>query len=359
MRAAVATYRKLPHTATGESPMFLHTGQEPTYSIDHLLPIKSREVWQKETNSLDLSQLHVAHALARKNLCLARKRAKRNELGEVNDHKLQIGDRVFRKNHSSHLTKADLKWLPGYRVTGFESSRTAWIKHSIGGLKARVNVRDLRWADPVSELLMNSNLDVFPGESKLYFSAEDLKDLNWDMLDDLPELDPTLKQKANEIVRDRASDLTVQKPPTKRPRLSGDPPEGASRPTRERRRNVRLKGYIVGFAKPLKPNVLVHCKPTLTIKLVSENGSGSRRQTRWDQAGPEPEGTKQNCTKDRAQPATSPQSGTKDRARPPRARRGRSRDRAEPSSDRKRRRQHTKDRVPAANDSRTSHKHRN
>jgi len=37
-------------------------------------------------------------------------------------------------------------------------------------------------------LIDNSNIDVFPGESKLYFRADELEDLNWDALDNLPVL---------------------------------------------------------------------------------------------------------------------------------------------------------------------------
>ncbi len=37
--AALEAYRKLLHTSTGECPLFLATGQDLTYTIDHLLPM--------------------------------------------------------------------------------------------------------------------------------------------------------------------------------------------------------------------------------------------------------------------------------------------------------------------------------
>ncbi len=36
--AVLEAYRKLPHRSMGECPLFLATGQEPLYTIDHLLP---------------------------------------------------------------------------------------------------------------------------------------------------------------------------------------------------------------------------------------------------------------------------------------------------------------------------------
>jgi hypothetical protein len=187
---------------------------------------------------------------------------------------LKIGDRVYRENFGK--TKTDLKWLPGYRIVGFESSRTALIEHSETKVKARVNVRHLRWADPVSELISNSNIDVFPGESKLYFSADDLEDLNWEALDALPKLDEEAQDKADEIARNRASDLTVQEPPPKRARVNTDDSgtqgtqlPSIARPTRKRRRNPRFQDYICGYicftALPCKSRTLVRTKPNIVL----------------------------------------------------------------------------------------------
>jgi hypothetical protein len=248
VRGALEAYRKLPHTASGEAPLFLFTGQEPCYSIDHLLPTLSRRIWDEETNCLDLSQLHTAHAIARKNMCLARRKNK-GTVRLIDKTELKVGDRVYRQKFGQG--KLDLKWMPGYRIIGFESSRTAIIEHTESKIKSRVNLRHLRWADPVSELIENSNIDTFPGQSKLYFTAADLEDLNWDILDSLPELGPEVQEKADEIVRDRSTDLTIQEPPSKRPRLDSSPSrvsnEPTARPSRTRRRNVRLKDYLCGF----------------------------------------------------------------------------------------------------------------
>ena len=287
--AALTAYRRLPHSSSGESPLFLHACQEPTYSIDHLLPTKSREVWQ--TGQLNLSELKIAHGLARKNLCLARKRASKVERGKQGEPALKVGDRVYRKNMTRN--KRDLKWLPGYRITGFESTRTALIRRTADDDEEsrpfRVNVEQLRKTDCVSELIQNSNLDVFPGCSKLYFFADDFKDLGWEFEEEMPELDPEIEQRNNEIVRDRRNDFHEQEPPPKRARLDdsndddapdapdapAEPvPQQSNRPTRQQKRNVRLKEYLVGFScvytSTLRSQPLVKCEPKLTLDVVSD-----------------------------------------------------------------------------------------
>ena len=183
-------------------------GHEPTFNIDHLLPTRSREAWEADDNPLDLHQLHKAYALARKNLCLARRRAHKQI--RLQDLPLKVGNRVYRLNMGREHTKTDLKWLPGYRIIEMPSTRTAIIKHTETGIKSRVAVQHLRFADPLSELLYNSNIDVFPGTSKLYFRADDLKDLNWEAVDNLPDLEPLLDERAQEVVRPRVNDLSQQ-----------------------------------------------------------------------------------------------------------------------------------------------------
>ena len=248
VRSALESYRKLPHTNSMEAPLMLFMGQEPSYRIDKLLPILSREIWHTDENLLDLSQLHAAYALGRKNLCLQRLKSGRKPK-MLDDFPLKKGDRVFRKNVGAR--KCDLKWLPGYRILKFESSRTAVIEHTETKTCSRVNVRQLRWADPVSELIFNSNIDSFPGTSKLYLSAGDLDDLNWEAVQDLPALEPDLETKAKEITRDRSNDLYLQEPPNKRARVDPDSAPSAAqqstRPQRTRKRNIRLKDYHVGF----------------------------------------------------------------------------------------------------------------
>jgi hypothetical protein len=124
-----------------------------------------------------------------------------------------------------------------------ESSRTVVVEHTHTGVKSRVSVDHLRWADPVSELILNSNIDTFPGESKLYFSADDFQDLNWEAIEQVDETDVVIDDKMNEIIRNRATDLCLQQPPNKAQRLN----DSTRFPTRERRRNTRLRDYIVGY----------------------------------------------------------------------------------------------------------------
>jgi hypothetical protein len=274
VRGALETYRKMPHTSSGESPLFLFMGQEPTYTIDHLLPTLSRQIYHVDDNRLDLQQLHTAYALARKNLCLARRKSK-CKVQMFDDSPLQIGDRVYRQNFSKTRTKTDLKWLPGFRIVDFQSVRTAVIEHTETKVKSRVNVRHLRWADPVSELIYNSNIDVFPGCSKLYFTASDLDDLNWEALEFLPELEPEADAIAAEILRDRSTELTEQEPPpSKRNKIEITPDvdsDSTVRPKRKCRHPVRYKDFICGFTctRPVRYANIIRTTP-LTSCLVSD-----------------------------------------------------------------------------------------
>jgi hypothetical protein len=212
VRAALEAYRKTPHTSTGESPLFLFMGQEPLYSIDHLLPLKPKSVYNQEENTLDLAQLRTAYALARKNTCLARRQSKPVK---ESDHTFRAGDRVYRKNFKRDRGKLDPTWLTGYRIVRMESSRKAIIEDSRTKIKATVGTKHLKWADPISELLDNSDIDVFPGNSRLYFHSTDLNDLNWPAIVDAPPMSDETTSKMNEVVRNRENDATPQVTPPK------------------------------------------------------------------------------------------------------------------------------------------------
>ena len=273
VRAALETYRRMPHSSSGESPLFLFTGQEPSYSIDHLLPTLSREVVDPNTGNIDLSQLHTAYALARKNIVLARlKNASKKPL-KVYERPIVKDDLVFIRNFD-HPTKTDPRWISGFRVLDVIDNEII-VRDTDSGKRKRVARRHCRLSDPVGELIGNSNIDVFPGTSKLYLSADDLQDLNWEAVDDIhrcygfPQWEREIDDKAKEIVRNRANDLHPQ-PEPKRTRTDindywidpeDDPtldPGGVSlgegegdkvvdvdpRPKRLRRRNVRLKDYV-------------------------------------------------------------------------------------------------------------------
>ena len=284
VRAVVETYRKTPHTRTMESPMFLALGHEPIYSIDHLLPTLDRAFWDENDAASGLQQLRTAMAHARKNLALARQRSK--VVLRQHARPLKVGDRVFRMNFSRNRSKVDTKWLAGYRILEFLTSRTVRVVHTRTGKTHRVNLRHLRWADPISELLDNTNIDCFPGESKLYFQAGDLEDLNWEPFVNPEPLPEHLQQKMSEIVRDRSQDTGPQVPipmhvdeshDTLDDRMHADTPQTYSdtltpqnlfdkkgggsthareRRTREKRKPKKLKDYVCGVA--FRPNVLIH-----------------------------------------------------------------------------------------------------
>ncbi len=217
VRGALETYRKLPHTETGEAPLFLWSGQEPTYNIDHLLLTLSRGYWSFESESLNLADLWIAQACGRRNLCLARCRKdqsrKKGNCGKI--RKLQISDRVYREN--IHPEKHEARWDPGYRIIQFvnQGQRQVWIEHTETKKHSCVNLRHLRWCDPISELLDNTSVDVFPGCSQLYLTVDDITDLNWNFTTQMPELSEEQRCKMNEIVHERENELYEQKNPNK------------------------------------------------------------------------------------------------------------------------------------------------
>jgi hypothetical protein len=151
----------------------------------------------------------------------------------------------------------------------------AVIEHTETKVKSRVNFRHLRWADPVSELIYNSNIDVFPGASKLYFTASDLDDLNWEALEFLPELEPEADAIAAEILRDRSTELTEQEPPpNKRNKIeitTDVDSDSTVRPKRKCRNPVRYRDYICGFTctRPVRYDNIIRTTP-LTSCLVSD-----------------------------------------------------------------------------------------
>ena len=91
-----------------------------------------------------------------------------------------------------------------------------------------------------------------------------MEDLNWAAIKDLTPLDSETETKAREITRDRSKDLTVQEPPSKRPRVEETPvpvvTDNVRRSKRVRARSTKLKDYHVGTVRvmfslePMLPN---------------------------------------------------------------------------------------------------------
>ncbi len=61
---ALRAYCMLPHTASGESPHFLVTGQDPMYTIDTLLPTLTRDFRNPKHGLVDVAQLQLAFGIA-------------------------------------------------------------------------------------------------------------------------------------------------------------------------------------------------------------------------------------------------------------------------------------------------------
>lgn len=224
--------------------MFLFNRQEPIYEFDHMLPTAHREVWQSSANSWDLAQLKVANALARKNVAISRSKTK---TGKPHPDKLEVNMRVYAR-HLGTKNKLEYDWEPGYRIIDFETSRTAVIEHSRTGARCRRDISHLRQADPASELLDNTAIDVLPGRSSMYFHSKDLPDLNWPAMADLAPLGEDVARKAIEIQRDRLNDKGSQPTPVAAPSAKGggasnDDRPASTRPQRTRRRPDRFEDF--------------------------------------------------------------------------------------------------------------------
>ena len=154
-----------------------------------------------------MQQLKVAFGLARKNVCLSRLRNVNRKAGKE-DPELKVGDLVTLRDHSA--TKGKSPWRIGYKVTKFVGERTVQIEHIETGKRCRVSVSHLKKAEPLSILLENSQVDLFPGGTKLFLSAEDLVDLNWPATGGNQPVGDELMNKLREAVRDRSSDSQPQ-----------------------------------------------------------------------------------------------------------------------------------------------------
>ena len=253
IRAAVETYRKLPHTATGEAPIFLFAGQEPTYCIDHLLPTLARANWHNKDVKLNLQELWVAQTVGRRNLILARKK-NRDQPGAEKHHNFQIGDRVYLQRQQP--LKHQPRWEYGYRIVGMESDHTFIIRRSRDGKTMRANLRHLRWCDPMVELIENSSVNMFPGRSQLYFTEDDIADLNWETTVQLPPLDPKMQQKMDQILAKRNTKLYDQPKERKRKTDSSD-----SDPVPSKRMRKQTQRYV---ATPVYLKLCLKC-PSMRV----------------------------------------------------------------------------------------------
>ena len=106
--SALTVYRMLPHTSSRESPLFLFTGQDPSYHLDHLLPTRPREIWNHNGPSLEM--LKYASGLGRANM--ARSRLRNHKVVAQEQRPLRENDRVLRKNPNP--SKLAPRWLSGY-----------------------------------------------------------------------------------------------------------------------------------------------------------------------------------------------------------------------------------------------------
>ena len=208
--AAVKAYRSLPHTSTRQSPHSLVYAEDPFLMLDKWMPTLTRSVGHLSKGLEVRRQLQVAFGIARKNICLARLRNKGKLAKEPKEY--SVGDLVTVKNCAAG--KGDRLWKPGFRVVQKHSDRTVGLENIETGKKSIVNVRNLKHTEPLSYLLENSTLDVFPGRTKLYLPASEMPDLKWPPPESMtPRMEKEIQSKLLEAVRDRTYDTFMQKSP--------------------------------------------------------------------------------------------------------------------------------------------------
>ena len=208
--AAVKAYRVMPHTASGQSPHFLCFAKDPKLNLDHFLPILQRNFRDKNQAQRAMEHLRLAFGLARKNICLARRRHLNPSTKEP-PRPIKVGDLVIVRQNAAR--KGQPPWQDGYRVIKFISTRQLQVEHTETGHKLRVALSHVRRTEPLAVLLENSRLDVFPGKSKLYLPAPQLPFLDWPAIESDVDMDLNTVQKLYEATRDRTFDFNEQAAP--------------------------------------------------------------------------------------------------------------------------------------------------
>ena len=207
--AALKAYRCIPHASSGFSPHYLVYGETPVLDLDKMLP--TLRISHKESGVADKlqDQLSIAFGLARKNVCLSRQKNSNSKV-RLPEKPIQVGDLVVMKDNTAK--KGQSPWKIGYKVVELLSERSARVVNIKSGKKYKVGMQHLKHADPLALLLDNSQIDLFPGRTRLYMPAQDLPDLNWPAEENLPQLGELNQKKLIEATRDRTHDRGEQDP---------------------------------------------------------------------------------------------------------------------------------------------------
>ncbi len=210
---ALCAYRTLPHTASGESPHFLVTGQDPTYTIDTLLPTLTRDFRNPKHGLVDLAQMQLAFGIACHNTILAHLRNAKSSTAV--QPSLEVGDLV----HVMHCNcaKHDPLWNPGFCITRKISDTCFEVFHS--GTRTRLirNVQHLKLAEPVELILDNTSVNILPGRSQLYVCDEHLLDLQWLFTKHKVQLSNLFEQCAMQTTKPRDDEVLPQLTPPAKP----------------------------------------------------------------------------------------------------------------------------------------------
>ncbi len=218
----------LPHTASGESPHFLVTGQDPTYTIDTLLPTLTCDFRNPKCGLVDLAQMQLAFVIAQCNTILAH--LHNAKCPTAAQPSLKVGDlvHVMHRNCAKH----DPLWNLGFRITRKISDTCFEVFHS--GTRTRFirNVQHLKVAEPVELILDNTSVNILPSRSQLYVRDEHLPDLQWLFTKHKVQLSDlftqcttqTTKPRDDEVLPQLAPAIKVKKCP-QRPPTPPPPPQ--------------------------------------------------------------------------------------------------------------------------------------
>ncbi len=220
----LCAYRTLPHTASGKSPHFLVTGQDPTYAIDTLLPTLVCDFRNPKHGLVDVVQMQLAFGIARRNTILA---CLRNaKCPTATQPSLKVGDLV----HIMHrnCAKHDPLWNPGFRITRKISDTCFEVFHSGTRTRLVCNMQHLKLAEPVELILDNTSVNILPSHSQLYVHDEHLPDLQWLFTKHKVQLSYLFTKCTTQTTKSRDDEALPQLPPTtktkKRPQRPPTPP---------------------------------------------------------------------------------------------------------------------------------------
>ena len=190
---ATAAYNFFPNEHSRESAFFLMFGRDPLIPLQRLIQPAPKYLGTDE-NVPNLDALKNVYQMVAQQLEFARTRRDPKKPFK-HDHKLQEGDLVLVRNHTSKAFQP--KYKEDYRVVKFLGKNQVEIKDNHGKI-SKVHITDLKKAymtDIVADQL--PDYTKFGRASKLRLDPAKVEDLKWELSDQLNTQKP--REEVNEL----------------------------------------------------------------------------------------------------------------------------------------------------------------